>query len=362
MAFLPRPASGELDLFARKVAIVIAIACAALFLWAVRGVLILVFIAAVLAAGIAPAVWRVQVFGRRYMRRRIQRGTAVLIVYFPFLLLTVFVAFMTVPRLLTESRELSSQLPVLIEANILHPLERFLPMNGVREALFQGGVANVPRAQIFGYVRSTVEVFASLVAVLFMVVYMLMDSVRLRNMMLLFYPAEVRGQKRRMFARMGKRMSSWLSGQLILAGIMGLAVFIGLLVVRIPYAVPLALLAAMGEMVPVIGPILGLTPSLIIALLRSPWQFWSVLIMALLFQKAENLFVAPRVMSRKVLISPLAVFIAFMMGASILGIIGALMAIPMAAIVQVVFDELFITPRERRQDFGRTGSLMKRPE
>jgi predicted PurR-regulated permease PerM len=362
MAFYPRPGSGELEMFARKIAMVIAFACAAFFLWAVRGVLILVFIAAVLAAGIAPAVWRVQVVGRRYMRRRIQRGTAVLIVYFPFLLLTVFVAFMTVPRLIIESRELSAQLPTLIETNILRPLERFFPMNGVREAISQAEATSLPRSQVFGYVRSTVEVFASLVAVLFMVVYMLMDSARLRNMMLLFYPAEERGQKRRMFARMGKRMSSWLSGQLLLAGIMGLAVFIGLLVVRIPYAVPLALLAAMGEMVPVIGPILGLTPSLIIALLRSPWQFWSVLIMALLFQKAENLFVAPRVMSRKVLISPLAVFIAFMMGASLLGIIGALMAIPMAAIIQVVFAELFVTQRERRQDFGRTGSLMKRPE
>jgi predicted PurR-regulated permease PerM len=155
-------------------------------------------------------------------------------------------------------------------------------------------------------------------------------------------------------------MSSWLSGQLILSGIMGLATFIGLLILRVPYAVPLALFATLGEMVPVIGPILGTAPALVIALLQSRWQFWSVLVMAILFQKIENFFIAPRVMSRKVSISPLSVFIAFMVGASLLGIVGAIMAIPVAAIVQVAFEEIFVARRERRRDIGRAGTLTKR--
>src|SRR5207253_8109232 len=128
--------------------------------------------------------------------------------------------------------------------------------------------------------------------------------------------------------RIGKRMSSWLAGQLILAGIMGLATFIGLLILRVPYAAPLALFATLGEMVPVIGPILGTAPSLAIAILHSRWQFWSVLAAALLLQKLENFIVAPRVMSRKVSISPLGAFIAFMIGGALLGIIGAIIAIP----------------------------------
>jgi predicted PurR-regulated permease PerM len=82
--------------------------------------------------------------------------------------------------------------------------------------------------------------------------------------------------------------------------------------------------------------------------------------MAIFFQKVENFFIAPRVMSRKVLISPLSVFIAFMVGASLLGIVGAIMAIPVAAIVQVAFEEIFVARRERRQDIGRAGTLTKR--
>jgi len=155
-------------------------------------------------------------------------------------------------------------------------------------------------------------------------------------------------------------MSSWLSGQIILAAIMGVSVFVWLLILRLPYALPLALLATFGELVPVIGPILGMTPAMIIAILHSRWQFWSMLIFVLVAQKLENLFIAPRVMSRKVSISPLAVFIAFMMGASLLGIAGAILAVPIAAIIQVAFDETFISRRERRLDDTRSGTLLRR--
>jgi predicted PurR-regulated permease PerM len=79
-------------------------------------------------------------------------------------------------------------------------------------------------------------------------------------------------------------------------------------------------------------------------------------------QKAENLFIVPRVMSRKVSISPLAVFIAFMIGASLLGIVGAIMAIPVAAIAQVAFDEVFVSRRERRQDLDRAGTLLRKAD
>ena len=101
-----------------------------------------------------------------------------------------------------------------------------------------------------------------------------------------------------------------------------------MLLLRVPYALPLALLATLGEMVPVIGPIVGFTPALAIAILHSRWQFWSVLIIAVVMQKVENLVIAPRVMSRKVSISPLTAFIAFMIGASLLGIVGALIGDP----------------------------------
>jgi predicted PurR-regulated permease PerM len=360
MAFVPREQSSprELQLFARKVLIVASTILAIALLWAVRDVLILIAIAAVLAAGIAPAVQRVRILGRHRLHRHISRGTAVLIVYFPFLFLAVLLLVVMVPRLIDDTRALSAQLPMLVEHNVIKPLERYVPMHALRDVL-RGGVA-LPPASVFFYVRSAATAVASFVAILFMVVYMLIDAHRLRNMILLLYPPELRAARRRTLTRMARRMSSWLAAQLILSAMMGAAIFVLLLALRLPYALPLALFAALGELVPVIGPILGTAPALAIAILHSRWQFWSVLAAAIVLQKLENLIVAPRVMSRKVSISPLSAFIAFMIGGALLGIVGVIIAIPAAAVLQVAFEETFVRWRERRRDPIRAGTLIKR--
>lgn len=361
MAFYPKDRSRgeELELFAKKVGLAFGIAIVLALLWAAREVVILVFIAAVLAAGISPAVHRIRVMWRHFFHRSLSRGTAVLIVYLPFLFLALVLAFVMVPRLIHDWKELSAQLPMLVEQNILTPLERFVPMNSVREYL-KGGV-NVPRSSVVLYIRNAATVVASLIAVLFMIAYMLIDATRLRNTFLLLYPPNVRADRRATLRRIAQRMSSWLAGQMILSGLIGAATFITLLALRLPYALPLAILATFGEMVPVIGPIVGTAPALAIALLHSKWQFWSLLVIVIVMQKLENYFVAPRVISQKVAISPLSIFIAFMVGATLLGIVGAIMAIPVAAIIHVAWEEVFVKKRERRQDVERAGTLSIKP-
>ena len=347
-----------LGLFTKKVLIVAALVLSLGLLWLVRNVLIIVFIAAVLAAGIAPAVYWVRVRWRFWFHRPLQRGRAVLLVYLPFLITVVTLALVLVPRFIADWQALSAHLPELIEANVIEPLEKYIPMTAAREALKE--TRAIPQGRVFGVVRSAATAVAAMIAILFMVAYMLMDAQRLRNTILLIYPADSRAERRRTLNRMASRMSAWLSGQLLLAAIIGLTTFVFLVALRIPYALPLAILAAIGEMIPVIGPIVGAVPVCAIALLQSPWQFWSALAFAVLLQKFENLFIAPRVMAKKISISPLTVFIAFMIGASLLGIIGAIMAIPVAAILQVAFEEAFIARRERRQDLERAGTLLRR--
>ncbi len=361
MAYYPRlpdrPRS-ELEIFTKKILIALLIVAAAALLWFARGVLFLVFIAAVLAAGIAPAVRRVQLFWRFQFRRKLRRGLAVAIVYLPFALIVLLILGVIVPRFVADTSELGAQLPTLIEENVLKPLERYVPVGFVREELHKG--VELPRSRVFAYMRNAAMAIGSIIAVLVMVAYMLIDAERLRNLFLLIYPPEVRGQRRATLTRISNRMSSWLSGQLLLSMIIGCASFAGFVLLGIPYALPLAILAAVGELIPMIGPTVGAIPALAIALLHSKWQFWAVLIFAVLLQKAENLFLVPRVMSKKVSISPLAVFVAFMIGASLLGVAGAIMAIPTAAIVQVAFEEAFVARRERRQDVDRAGTLLRK--
>jgi predicted PurR-regulated permease PerM len=363
VALYPRPVDrprGELELFTRKILILLGIAAGAAVLWFARDVLVLVFIAAVLAAGIAPVVRRVRILWRYQFHRQLSRGKAVMIVYMPFLVAVLLIGILVVPRFIHDTQELGKRLPALLDQNVLAPLAEYgVPVNVIREEL---RTAELPRTRVFAYMRNAAAAIASVFAVLFMVVYMLIDAERLRNLFLLVYPPEVRGKRRLALMRVAKRMSGWLSAQLLLCAIIGVATFVGLTALRVPYALPLAIIAAVGELVPVIGPTVGAIPALIIALLHSPWQFWSVLAFAFLLQKVENYFIVPRVMSAKVSISPLAVFIAFLVGASLLGLMGAIMAIPVAAIAQVAFDEAFVKRRERRQDLDRAGTLLRKAD
>ena len=354
-----RPRS-ELELFTKKLLIVAAAVGLASLLWFARDVVLLICIAAALAAGIAPAVRRVRLFWRHWFHRKLSRGAAVMIVYMPLVLGAIVLALLIIPRLDADTSALGARLPALIDENILKPLEKFVPVGSVREQL-RGGI-ELPRSRVFAYMRNAATAFASALAVLFMIAYMLIDADRLQNLLLLTAPPEARGRRRRMLKRVASRMSSWLSAQLLLSTIIGIATFVGLVALRIPYALPLAILAAIGELIPMIGPTIGALPVLCIALLLSPWQFWSYLVFAILLQKAENLFIVPRVMAKKVSISPLTVFIAFLFGASLLGIVGAIMAIPVAAIAQVAFDEVFVARRERRQDQERAGTLLRKAE
>ncbi|MFN2238100.1 MAG: AI-2E family transporter [Thermoanaerobaculia bacterium] len=346
--------NGELLLFAKKMLIFFGVAIAVVFLWEIRRILILLFIAGVLAAGISPAVHQVRVRTRHYLGKRIRRGTAVILVYVPFLVTAVLFAVFGLPVVLVEGRDLAVQLPALIDQHILTPLGRMLPVDEMRKML-STEAQGIP---VFGYLRSAVTLIASIVIVLALIVYIMIDAERLRNLFLLFYPAEERGKKRRTARRISRRMSSWLAGQLTLSLIVGLATLVVLTALRIPYAIPLAIVAAVGEMIPIVGPILSAVPALIVALFLSPWQFWSVLAAAILIQQVENYFLVPRIMSDKVSVSPLAVFVAFLVGGSMLGVVGAILAIPAAAIVQVAFEEGFLTQRERRRDRGRRGTLL----
>ncbi len=348
----------DLGVFTRKVAIVFGLAILGAVLWLVRDVLLLLVISAILAAGIAPAVRRVQIWARLYLKRRIRRGSAVLVVYLPFLLVVVLLLVFGVPLVINQSRELIAELPALIHEQIVQPLEHYIPMEEVSRFVERyGGNQPLP---LFSYVRGAVTGIAGLISILFMIVYMLIDAERLRNLFLILYPADERSAKRKMIRRMSRRMSSWLGAQLLLAAIVGTATLVGLLILRIPYALPLAMIATIGELVPVIGPIIGAVPVLAVAILQSRWQFWSALALAILIQEVENYLLVPRLMGRRVKMSPLAVFVAFLVGATLFGIVGALIAVPAAAIIQVAFEEGFVAHRERRQRGDRPGSLLRR--
>jgi predicted PurR-regulated permease PerM len=125
---------------------------------------------------------------------------------------------------------------------------------------------------------------------------------------------------------------------LLLAGTIGTSSAIGLYLLGVPYFYVLALISAVGELIPVVGPILSAIPAVGAALAVSPRTALWVILFFIVQQQAENHLLVPKIMQRQVGVSPVVVIAALLIGGSLLGIVGAVLAIPTAAILQVVFQ------------------------
>ncbi len=172
--------------FVKKVAILLVL----VLLWKIRDIVVLLLISGVLAAGIAPAVVRVRVYMRRWFRRRISRGAAVLLVYLPLLIVASLAIFFGLPFLLEQSRTLMTDLPRLLDERIFTPLSKYMPVDD-----FRAMVSNPKPAggqPVVTYVKGAATIVASAVAAMFIIFYMLIDAERLKNFFLLAFPSHER--------------------------------------------------------------------------------------------------------------------------------------------------------------------------
>jgi predicted PurR-regulated permease PerM len=140
-------------------------------------------------------------------------------------------------------------------------------------------------------------------------------------------------------------MANFIIGNLIISVIAGTVAWVGLTLIGVPYALTLAAWVAITDLIPVLGALLGAAGVAVVALTESPEAMvWSVLLL-LGYQLFENFVVAPRVMHRAVDLNPATVIIAIMVGGTLAGLVGALLALPLAALVKVVLDEFVVQER-----------------
>jgi predicted PurR-regulated permease PerM len=137
------------------------------------------------------------------------------------------------------------------------------------------------------------------------------------------------------------KVSAWLVGQLLLAGAIGSTSAVGLWALGIPFFYVLALLSAIGEMIPIVGPILSAIPAIAVAASLGPRKVIAVIVFFVLQQQLENHILVPKIMERQVGVSAVMVIISLLLGGSLLGIVGAILAVPTAAILQVIFHEIW---------------------
>lgn len=313
-----------------------------------RDVLLLIYVSVLLAIGFGPIVHAIE---HVPVGKRLPRWLAILAVYLLIVGTVTTVGFLVIPPLVTQARALGTALPGLIDRGqtllIRYGLldHRVTLEEVIRRAPSSGDAVGTVAMAATGVVSG----FFALLTVLILTFYLLIESDSLFRGFARLFPRADRPRVREAAAEISVKVSAWLSGQLFLGAVIGVSAAIGLYALGVPYFYVLALLAAFGEMIPVVGPVLSAIPAVTVGFTVSPKTGLFVLIFFLAQQQIENHFLVPKIMSRQVGVSAVTVIIALLIGGSLLGILGAILAVPTAAILQVVIEEL-LDERDRLEE------------
>lgn len=311
--------------------------------YAVRHVLLLLYISALFAMGFSPVVRVIERQRLLHGRARIPRWLAILWLYLVILGLLTTVAMLIVPPLVEQARALWAALPrmfdraqdYLLNLGVLSERVTLRDVVEKAEGVATGDAMTAVLTTVIGFFGG----LFGLVTVLIVTFYFLIEADSLRATFIRLFPRERRAQIAQASSEVTVKVSAWLNGQLLLAATIGTTAAIGLWALGIPYFYVLALIAGVGEMIPVVGPLLAAIPAIAVALSLSPQKALLVAAFFILQQQFENHVLVPKVMERQVGVSAVTVIVALLIGAQLLGIVGAILAVPTAAILQVVYQE-----------------------
>jgi predicted PurR-regulated permease PerM len=321
-------------------------AIAFIVLWCaylVRDVLLLIYISGLLAVGLSPIVRLIE---RQKLlpvgSRRFPRWLAILVLYLFVIGVLVGVGFMVVPPLIDQGQELWAS-----RYDLFDRAQNFLISKGLlkehltlREAVERTQVEGRTVGTVLGAVVGVLGGLFGLLTIVIITFYLLVEAAPLRESFLRLFPRNKRARVDAASRDVTVKVSAWLGGQLLLGAIIGITSAIGLWLIGVPFFYVLALISGVGELIPVVGPILSSIPAIAVAATVSPQKVLLVIIFFVVQQQFENHVLVPKVMERQVGVSAVTVIIALLIGGKLLGILGALLAVPTAAILQVVFTEI----------------------
>jgi len=196
---------------------------------------------------------------------------------------------------------------------------------------------------------SVAEMIAALATVLTLTFFLLLGSERYVNASVGLFPERHQPLVRRILGQSAGAISGYITGNLSISVICGITTFVVLLILGMPYAAPLALLVAVLDLIPLVGATLGGALLVVVGLFVEPWKAVVLLVYIVVYQQAEGSLLQPIVYSRAVHLNGLVILIALLVGGQLLGIPGALLAIPVAEIIRIVVTEL-LAYRRTAQD------------
>jgi len=310
-------------------------------------ILLIVLIAAILATGVSPLVSNLERmrWGRRGLH--ISRTWAILIIFILLIVLLVLLTGLLVTPVVLEAQQFLANLPqnLLGLETIVQGLEdryTWLPdLTGIVRRL-PSEINRLTRyfAPAAGVAVRFLGGLITVITVLFLAFYMLVEGPTVSKGFLGLFPRASRAEVADVLDQIGAKFGGWVRGQLLLGLIIGAAAGLGMWAIGMPFPMLLGIVAGITELIPMIGPTLGAIPAVFLALFQPSWKLLFTIAFYAFIQQAEANFVVPRVMRASVGLSPLLTIIALVIGAKLLGAVGALLAVPVAAALQVIIGTI----------------------
>ena len=312
-------------------------------LWAARDALMVIYVSALIAMGFSPLVHLIERPRTRQRRHGVPRVLAILSIYLAIIGVIVLVGLVVVPALIEQAATLWDRLPQHFN-EFQRVLIRYKLMS--RPVTLQEAVQNAPAGSggnavstVFTALSSVVGGILGLITIVILSFYFLIEAETLMQYATRFVPKRQRAQVIAAAGESVAKVSAWLRAQLVLAGVMGTFAAIGLGLLKVPYFYVVALIAAVGETIPIVGPIIAGVTAVAISISVSPKLATMVGIFFFALHQLEANVLVPKIMEKRVGVSPVAVLVALLVGGSILGLVGAILAIPTAAIFSVLIEE-----------------------
>lgn len=313
-----------------------------IFLYFVREVVAIFFAALIIASA-------VDLMCGTLRKLKIPRFLGVIMIYLFFIFILATISYFVVPVFAVEFKTLAGQFPELLEKiqreaeflnrfDILENTGEFL--NVLASGLRAGGesIAGVS-SRIFGGLIAVVSIFV-------ISFYLSLQEKGIENFLRLIVPKKQENYIIDLWLRSQRKLGRWLQGQLFLSLVVGASVYIGLSLLGVRYALILAVVAAALEIIPNVGPVLAAAPAILIASLDSLFLGILTLILYVFIQQMENHLLVPNVIKRVIGLNPVIVIIALLIGVKMGGILGMILAVPLAA----VFVELLIDITKRKPE------------
>ncbi|CAN5815281.1 AI-2E family transporter [soil metagenome] len=307
-------------------------------------VLVLVFIALLLASGLEPLIDRIRAY------TRLGRGAALLLVYAVFFVLMISLVLLVVPGAINQFNDLGTRLSPLLSdarewARTIEPRALSTSLvgliNTIQRALTPSSTPAPDADDLIALGLTFAEVVVSVISVIVLVYFWLTGRAHLQRFALALVPADRRGGAREAWNEIELRLGSWVRGQLILMGTIGVATSVAYFLIGLEGALLLGLIAAAAELIPLVGPALGAVPALLVAAMTGNME--TVILVAVVYfviQVIEGNVLVPVIMHNTIGVPPFIVFASILAGAAVAGIPGALISVPFAAALLVIIERL----------------------